>query len=532
MMDKQKEALVRITGTVQTKYEEVDRYARELHSKIDTLENCYKDSILELDEQFQMLAESLERARTRMMSEIETELAEKMKPLQEHLQTFESAKHDAEDLIAMSNEALDLAAPDQFSQAALRIKERVTMSPIFRLSLCPFDDNAEPECFFYADFAREQNVLNQLKFLPIPSQPEIVKAGCFAENNIVHCLWTIMEEEDNFLSADMPISLCSEQTDRLHLPSSINYFVVQYRQVRTSGENIPWITIECVRSMQCDIKGLIFHQPFLEFRVQAWNKAMGGTWSKVGSISTPAFHFALNPDASHPNLKVISDDVVEWDASSNKVSQDNRIKSASMTRSPSPAKGVTSSSPRRAKPKDRFTGESYTVLADTAFSDEEAYFEVSPHPDCKTYSVGITLKSLARFDQLGKTATSWCIHISSWIQNTFVAKHNNKVKNLDSSGQTPNRYGVYFNLSTGILSFYNAETRRHIHTFKQVKCNGPIVPGFLMWFGSLEVFTGIQVPSWIVTRPSTSLNVKSDSSSTKSNSPVNLASPEEKSSVK
>jgi len=49
-------------------------------------------------------------------------------------------------------------------------------------------------------------------------------------------------------------------------------------------------------------------------RVQAWNKAVGGTFSKAVTIATPAFNFSLDPEACHANLKVTGPLTVEWDA--------------------------------------------------------------------------------------------------------------------------------------------------------------------------------------------------------------------------
>lgn len=513
-MDKQKEALTRIIGTVQAKSVEAEKFTRTVQIQVDSIRQNYANSISELQNQFKVLTECLEHAKVRMVAQIEEELCNKCAPLLECLKNYEKAKESTEDLMTMSNSALEMKDHNEFSQTALKIKDRVTISPIFRLNLSPF--LVEEECFFYADFSRELKLLNQVDFLPVPAQAELAKDCCFSEDNVVHCQWSVPEEDE---TADSTLSICSESVRLSSLPQSITYFVLQYRQVDTPSENIPWITVEFIRSLQYDINGLCFDKEFLEFRVQAWNQALGGSWSKVCAISTPAFNFSLNPDAAHPNLKITSHDSVEWDAAAGKVTQETqRVKSSSSPRSVSPVKR-NGNSPRRAKPKDRFTGESYTVLGDTVFTEEEAYFEVTPSSECKTYSIGITHKSLARFDQLGKTQSSWCLYVSNWIQNSFTAKHNNKVKNLGNVADVPSKIGVYFNQHLGILSFYNAGSRQHIHTFKQVKCNGPILPGFLIWFGSLQIFTGIQVPTWISTKSHNNLNGRASSMSRKSLTP-------------
>lgn len=509
-MDKQKDALFRILSSVLSKYEETEKFTEVVRRQMEYVRRNYEESISEVENQFKVLANCLEKSRNRMIAQIEEELYSKISPLEECLKNFDKAKNSTDDLIQMSRSALQINNHSEFSQAALKIKDGVTISPIFRLNLSPFE--VSEECFFCADFSHEQKILNELTFLPVPNQASIVESGCSSENNSVHCQWSIAEGEEML---EKSISLASESILDTDLPRSVTYFILQYRQIDDPSENSPWITVEFIRSLQYDIKALCFSKSFLEFRVQAWNQALGGSWSKPYAIPTPAFNFSLNPDAAHPNLKITSHDFVEWDSTGlgnkNKVTPETtRIKSATRSRSTSP---LGASSPRRSRPKDRFTGESYTVLADTPFGKEEAYFEVAPSSECKTFLVGVTHKSLARFDQLGKTQTSWCLYVSNWIQNTFVAKHNNKVKNLESVGEIPSKIGLYFNQPVGILSFYNAETQQHIYTFKQVKCNGQILPGFHIWHGSLQVFTGIQVPSWVSTKSVNSLNRKTSSAS-------------------
>ncbi|XP_010777077.1 fibronectin type III and SPRY domain-containing protein 1-like [Notothenia coriiceps] len=104
-------------------------------------------------------------------------------------------------------------------------------------------------------------------------------------------------------------------------------------------------------------------------------------------------------------------------------------------------------SPKRtptARPgRDRFTAESYTVLADTSIDAGQHYWEVRFDKESKAFAVGVALRSLGRFDQLGKSSASWCIHLNNWLQQSLTAKHNNKARTLDCT--IPNRIGVYVN---------------------------------------------------------------------------------------
>ncbi|XP_052363507.1 FSD1-like protein, partial [Oncorhynchus keta] len=154
---------------------------------------------------------------------------------------------------------------------------------------------------------------------------------------------------------------------------------------------------------------------------------------------------------------------------------------------PSPKRTLTTRSPAIRGSRDRFTGESYTVLGDTSMDCGQHYWEVKALKDCKSYSVGVSYRNLGKFDQLGKTNTTWCIHVNNWLQSSFAAKHNNKAKSLD--GTAPGRIGVFCDLDSGQLSFYNAETKQLIHTFK-AKFSQPVVPAFMVWCGGLSLSTG------------------------------------------
>lgn len=76
------------------------------------------------------------------------------------------------------------------------------------------------------------------------------------------------------------------------------------------------------------------------------------------------------------------------------------------------------------------------------------YWELRPLADWKSFSVGVAYRaSLGRFDQLGKSAGSWCLHASQWLQSSLAAKHNNKAKALD--WPLPQRIGVYCDYDNG-----------------------------------------------------------------------------------
>ncbi|KAL7988600.1 hypothetical protein Chor_007519 [Crotalus horridus] len=257
------------------------------------------------------------------------------------------------------------------------------------------------------------------------------------------------------------------------------------------------------------LPGLRFDSKYMNFRVRACNKAVAGDYSDPVTLETKALIFNLDGSSSHLNLKV-EDTYVEWDSTGGK-SQEGKtkgkenkgsgqitlLKNSTRSGTPSPKRSsVSSRSPLIRGSRDRFTGESYTVLGDTTIENGQHYWEVKAQKDCKSYSVGVAYKNLGKFDQLGKTSTSWCVHINNWLQSTFAAKHNNKAKTLDVV--VPDRIGVYCDFDGGQLSFYNASSKQLLYTFK-TKFTQPLLPGFMVWCGGLTLTTGLQVPTAVKT---------------------------------
>uniref|UniRef100_A0A674KFE4 Fibronectin type III and SPRY domain containing 1 n=1 Tax=Terrapene triunguis TaxID=2587831 RepID=A0A674KFE4_9SAUR len=210
----------------------------------------------------------------------------------------------------------------------------------------------------------------------------------------------------------------------------------------------------------------------------------------VPGAPSPAFMFRLDASTCHQNLKV-EELSVEWDAMGGKV-QDIKAREKDgkgRTASPSPKR-----MPSARGGRDRFTAESYTVLGDTLIDGGDHYWEVRYDRDSKAFGVGVAYRTLGKFDQLGKTSSSWCVHLNNWLQVSFTAKHNNKAKVLDVP--VPDCIGVYCNFHEGFLSFYNARTKQLLHTFK-AKFTQPVLPAFMVWCGSFHVYSGLQVPSTV-----------------------------------
>lgn len=88
------------------------------------------------------------------------------------------------------------------------------------------------------------------------------------------------------------------------------------------------------------------------------------------------------------------------------------------------------------------------LIGDQEMTDGCHYWELRPLADWKSFSVGVAYRtSLGRFDQLGKSSGSWCLHASQWLQSSLSVKHNNRAKILD--WPLPQRIGIYCDYNNG-----------------------------------------------------------------------------------
>lgn len=109
----------------------------------------------------------------------------------------------------------------------------------------------------------------------------------------------------------------------------------------------------------------------------------------------------------------------------------------------------------------------------------QQYWEVRFDKESKTFAVGVALRSLGKFDQLGKTGASWCIHLNNWLQQSLTAKHNNKARTLDCT--IPNSIGVYINYEEGTV---NSSSHTDMHDKKS------LLPEIQLYSGCLADNTG------------------------------------------
>uniref|UniRef100_A0A8C9RUQ1 Fibronectin type III and SPRY domain-containing protein 1 n=1 Tax=Scleropages formosus TaxID=113540 RepID=A0A8C9RUQ1_SCLFO len=456
----QKETLRKISTTLALKNEEIQNFICCLKQSLQNLESNSNRVQEDLEAEFSSLYSALDERKEDMVTSIKRERASRTYELQSQLTSCTKALESSEELLELANKALC----------------SVTMAPAFRLSLkAKVSDNMS---HMMVDFAQERKILQGLKFLPVPATPEILLSECKVCDNSVTVVWELPEPDDK-----------------------VEHYVLEYRRTNHEGpprarEDHPWMVVEDIRHTEHTLTGLRFDTRYITFRVKACNKAVAGEFAEPVNLETHAFTFKLDAASAHVNLRV-DDHSVEWDSSGGKV-QDMR-KDKGRTGSPmhSPARAAMVSPKKTPAPRagrDRFTAESYTVLGDTAIDAGQHYWEVWFDKESKALAVGVALRTLGRFDQLGKTGASWCLHLNNWLQQSFSAKHNNKARTLDCP--VPDRIGIYCGYDDGVLSFYNARTKQLIHTFR-TKFQQPLVPAFMVWNGSFSVQTGLQVPSMV-----------------------------------
>ncbi|XP_068430273.1 FSD1-like protein isoform X2 [Clinocottus analis] len=476
MMDTQKEALCRIITTLANKNEELQNFLETVDNTLTGLqeESCKVTS--ELEAELEQLSSALEEKGAVLRDVIKEETQRKEAELQKQICEGKSALLSCEELLQFANKTLTITNEEEFLKAAKQIKERVTMAPAFRLTtrLAATENMSQ----YTVDFSSERAGLQRLHFLPVPRAPEIDISNCVVRDNTIVVVWQPAGEADSD-------------------SSRIEHYELQHRKtnrddaLRAAGDAC-WEKIDDIRETQVTISGLKFDSRFVVVRVRARNKAAAGEFSEPVSMETRAYNFGFDAVTAHAELKVGAD-TVTWEPQGVK-GHDPRLRGkenkSSRSATPSPNKTAGSRAGR-----DRFAGESYTVLGDQEMTGGCHYWELRPLTDWKSFSVGVAYRaSLGRFDQLGKGAGSWCLHASQWLQSSLAAKHNNKAKALD--WPLPQRIGIYCDYDNGDLSFIDVDRHRMIHSFK-TKFSQPLLPAFTVWCGGITIATGLQVPSFM-----------------------------------
>ncbi|XP_042650950.1 fibronectin type III and SPRY domain-containing protein 1 isoform X2 [Tyto alba] len=440
------EAMRKIITTLAMKNEEIQNFIYSLKQMMQNVEDNSLRVREDLESEFQSLYALLDELKDEMLTKIKQERASRTYELQTQVAACAKALESSEELLEAANQALGTANDHDFLQC---------------------DDGTRLPPLAQGQGERQHEPLDGGFHPGTPLAPGPRLPARMPDDN-----------------------------------SKIDHYVLEYRKTNFEGpprakEDQPWMVVEGIKGTEYTLSGLKFDMKYMNFRVRACNKAVAGEFSEPVTLETRAFMFRLDASTCHQNLRV-EDLSVEWDATGGKVQdvkareKDGKGRTASPANSPARVVQSPKRMPSGRGGRDRFTAESYTVLGDTLIDGDDHYWEVRYDRDSKAFGVGVAYRSLGKFDQLGKTSASWCLHLNNWLQVSFSAKHANKAKVLDVP--VPDCIGVYCNFHEGFLSFYNARTKQLLHTFK-VKFTQPVLPAFTVWCGSFHVSSGLQVPS-------------------------------------
>ncbi|XP_059814175.1 zinc-binding protein A33-like [Hypanus sabinus] len=136
------------------------------------------------------------------------------------------------------------------------------------------------------------------------------------------------------------------------------------------------------------------------------------------------------------------------------------------------------------------TGKRFTyrpcVLGSEEFTSGRHYWEVEVTGN-RFWGLGVAAESVER-----KGPVSLSPETGFWIirRSYDVLQRDGDVSGRPSpgfrlpAGPIPGRVGVYLSYDSGTVSFYNAETKSHLHTFTGNKFTGKLYPFFVTWDGN------------------------------------------------
>ncbi|XP_062894604.1 zinc-binding protein A33-like [Mobula hypostoma] len=138
------------------------------------------------------------------------------------------------------------------------------------------------------------------------------------------------------------------------------------------------------------------------------------------------------------------------------------------------------------------TGKRFTFwacgLASAGFTSGRHYWEVDVVGN-RGWGLGVAAESVERKGgvRLSPETGFWVI---GWFYD--VMKVLTSPESRLPAGPIPGRVGVYLSYQSGTVSFYNAETKSHLHTFTGNKFTGKLYPFFMTWDGNqwLRIYSG------------------------------------------
>ncbi|XP_078271773.1 E3 ubiquitin-protein ligase TRIM39-like [Rhinoraja longicauda] len=128
------------------------------------------------------------------------------------------------------------------------------------------------------------------------------------------------------------------------------------------------------------------------------------------------------------------------------------------------------------------TGKRFTnllcVLGSEGFTSGRHYWEVEV-AGSQWWSLGVAAESVERKGLVTPIPKTGVWSIRRWLGDEFVA-FTSPPSRLPAR-PIPGRVGVYLSYESGTVSFYDADTKSHLHTFTGNKFTGKLYPFFETW---------------------------------------------------
>uniref|UniRef100_A0A8C6U2G6 Midline 2 n=1 Tax=Neogobius melanostomus TaxID=47308 RepID=A0A8C6U2G6_9GOBI len=150
------------------------------------------------------------------------------------------------------------------------------------------------------------------------------------------------------------------------------------------------------------------------------------------------------------------------------------------------------SSLKKSHTPERFSGTGSYGAAGNVFIDSGCHYWEVLLGASTWYAIGVAYKSAPKNEWSGKNSSSW---VFSRCNNNFMVRHDGKEMLVEASLQL-RRLGVLLDYDNNSLSFYDAMSSQHIHTF-EISFLLPVVPTFMIWNKSVMILSGLPVPDFV-----------------------------------
>uniref|UniRef100_A0A8C6U1Q4 Midline 2 n=1 Tax=Neogobius melanostomus TaxID=47308 RepID=A0A8C6U1Q4_9GOBI len=349
-------------------------------------------------------------------------------------------------LITQAEQSLKENDHARFLQTARNVAERVAMATASSQVLIPDVNLNEAFDNFALDFSREKKILEGLDYLTAPNPPSIREELCTASHDTITVHWT-SEDEFSVTSYELQYTIYTGQTNFISLYNSAD----------------SWMIVPNIKQNHYTVHGLQSGTRYIFF-VKAINQA-GSRNSEPARLKTNSQPFKLDPKTAHKKLRLSNDCLtMEKDESSLKKSHT----------------------------PERFSGTGSYGAAGNVFIDSGCHYWEVLLGASTWYAIGVAYKSAPKNEWSGKNSSSW---VFSRCNNNFMVRHDGKEMLVEASLQL-RRLGVLLDYDNNSLSFYDAMSSQHIHTF-EISFLLPVVPTFMIWNKSVMILSGLPVPDFV-----------------------------------